>query len=531
MISTNALSVFLPHHHLNGLGNENLRLVQEVTRVSEPAAEKFNNVCEDFPNLNILIDSSTSGEIQLRFGHTAVGEKSLGEPIKAFTLAGYLSSPSVISFNIEIAFATDGEKIRLPIAEVLYHATASDLAQSKKHRDWTTHNTVLLPPFRTEAAILHGESDAGELLKIFARSITRWASDADPSSKVDVVTIEVAEAKKPGKAKQASAKMAAAKSKKQSKEKQASSETAAAKMLASITDNCDNVLAFLQAVSVKSPRVLAAPFSLRTDKSAHVWFQRWTELKLPKPPTPSPKDHLGLTDVLTNVTTRLHTAKAFRPVVAAQGEMEKETKGWDRLPTKAQRVILAVSTTAGTSIPTSPPPTIHRFLNARNATALQVDCSLAYAGSNIYLPTSFCQALLQGHILDIPDPDEPTGLLTLLTPPSSAGPANSQQRAMQIQVLLSMGQNRLSKEEVTELLDQRVHVLMSTQELRYLTRNFVKLTGDYLEEGSPVCILMASWPHHIDRFERQYDKAFAMNPILGTDLMDRTHKSVHVFLH
>ena len=149
------------------------------------------------------------------------------------------------------------------------------------------------------------------------------------------------------------------------------------------------------------------------------------------------------------VATRLHTAEALRPVVAAQRETDKETKGWDCLPTTAQRVILAASATTGTSILKSPPPTIHRFLNTRNATALQADCSLTYAGNNLYLPTSFCQALLQGHILAIPDPDAPTVLLPLLTPPYSAGPANAQQRAMRIQVLLSMRQDRLSKEEAT----------------------------------------------------------------------------------
>ena len=160
---------------------------------------------------------------------------------------------------------------------------------------------------------------------------------------------------------------------------------------------------------------------------------------------PAPQYHLGLTDVLTDVATRLHTAEALRPVVATQREMEKETKGWKRLPPTAQRVILAASATTRTSIPTWPPPNIHRFLNARNTTALQADCSLTYADNNIYLPTSFCQALLQGHILAIPDPDAPTGLSPLLTPPYSAGPANSQQREIQIQVLLSMGQDRLSK--------------------------------------------------------------------------------------
>ena len=89
-----------------------------------------------------------------------------------FALAGDLSSPSVIPFNIEIAFATDGEKICLPSAEVLLRAAAGDLARSKKQRDWTSRNAVLLPPFLTEAAILHGESDAGELLNIPPRPIT-----------------------------------------------------------------------------------------------------------------------------------------------------------------------------------------------------------------------------------------------------------------------------------------------------------------------------------------------------------------------
>ena len=64
-----------------------------------------------------------------------------------------------------------------------------------------------------ETMILHGKSDAGELLNIFARYITEWGLDADSSLKADeandnknVVTIEAEEAKaKPGKAKQASA--------------------------------------------------------------------------------------------------------------------------------------------------------------------------------------------------------------------------------------------------------------------------------------------------------------------------------------
>ena len=149
--------------------------------------------------------------------------------------------------------------------------------------------------------------------------------------------------------------------------------------------------------------------------------------------------------VLTDVATRLHTAEALLPVVVAQCEAEKDTKGWNRLPPTTQRVILAAIATTGTSIPNLPPPTIHRFLNKRNVTALQADCSLTYAGNNIYLPPSFCQALLQGHILTIPDPDAPTGISPLLTSPSSAGPENAQQRAMRIQLFLSMGNYQFSK--------------------------------------------------------------------------------------
>ena len=172
MISSHALFVFILHHPLNRLGNANLQSVQEAMRASKTATEKYKNVCEDFPNLGIVTKNSTPGKVQLTFGHATVGNKSLEESIQAFTLTGDLGSPSVVSFNLEIAFAPDGEKIRLPIAEVLLRAAAGNLARSKNQCDWRSLNAVLLLPFLTEVAILHGESDAGELLKIFARSIT-----------------------------------------------------------------------------------------------------------------------------------------------------------------------------------------------------------------------------------------------------------------------------------------------------------------------------------------------------------------------
>ena len=157
------------------------------------------------------------------------------------------------------------------------------------------------------------------------------------------------------------------------------------------------------------------------------------------PPKPFPRDHTGLTGILSDVVARLKTAEALRPVIAVQCEAEKSTKGLECLLPTDQRVILASSATNRTSISTSPHPTLHRFLNTRNATALQAGYALTYAGNNLYLPTSFWKALLQGHILVIPDPDVPTELSPLLTPPSSAGPVNYQQRVVSIQVLLSMG--------------------------------------------------------------------------------------------
>ena len=150
------MSVFLLHHPLNGLGNENLRSVKEMIRASEPDANKYKNICEDSPNLGILTKSHMPGEIQLTFSHAAVGNKSLGESVVAFTLAGGLGSPSVIFFNLEIVLSTNGEKIRLPNAEVLLRTAAGDLARSKKQCDWTSGKAVLLPSFLTEAAIFHG---------------------------------------------------------------------------------------------------------------------------------------------------------------------------------------------------------------------------------------------------------------------------------------------------------------------------------------------------------------------------------------
>ena len=134
----------------------------------------------------------------------------------------------MVSIKMDISFAADGENIRLPVTEVLLRAAAGNLARSKKQRDWTPHNAVLLPLFLTEAAILNRESDAGEILKIFARSITEWAREGEDSSGYDDNNNRIIEG---------GVEAEDEKTTEKGKAKQATTET-----LTTIADNCDNVL-------------------------------------------------------------------------------------------------------------------------------------------------------------------------------------------------------------------------------------------------------------------------------------------------
>ena len=120
--------------------------------------------------------------------------------------------------------------------------------------------------------------------------------------------------------------------------------------LATISDDCNNIFSFLQAVVVKSPRFIMAPLFLRAENHTQIWLPCWTDVNLPTPPKPATQYHMGLMGVLTNVVTRLHTSEALRPAVSAQREAENGTKGWDRLPPTSQCVILTASATTRTSI-------------------------------------------------------------------------------------------------------------------------------------------------------------------------------------
>ena len=94
----------------------------------------------------------------------------------------------------------------------------------------------------------------------FSCSITEWAKEGETSGGEDDDN---------GKDSKVSVEVEDEKTKKRGKAKQAIAET-----LTTITDDCDNVLAFLQDVAVKSQQVIAAPLSLRAEKHARVWFCR-----------------------------------------------------------------------------------------------------------------------------------------------------------------------------------------------------------------------------------------------------------------
>ena len=75
-------------------------------------------------------------------------------------------------------------------------------------------------------------------------------------------------------------------------------------------------------------------------------------------------------------------------------------------------------------------------------------------------------------------------------------------------------------------------MVTTSQELRHSTKNPVKFVGDYPVDERPMCRSLETWPCHIDRFGRQYNKAFLKDPLFGAYLIYYIiHKRVQVFLH
>ena len=90
-------------------------------RVIETAAKRYKKCYDDFPNIAILAKSATRGEFQLTFAHVTVGNKSFGESVMAFDLAGNQDPPSAVSINIDIAFVIEGNKqLILVMSGIIY---------------------------------------------------------------------------------------------------------------------------------------------------------------------------------------------------------------------------------------------------------------------------------------------------------------------------------------------------------------------------------------------------------------------------
>ena len=167
--------------------------------------------------------------------HTSVGNNSLGKTVTDFALAGSLKSATVVLIDIERAFAGYGEKIRLPKTEVLLRAAAGKLVKLKKLRDWTARNDVLLPPFLTEIILTIGENTVKALLKIFSERITE--KEAENSVKESDMDKEIRFDK----------------DNKRSAKTRLMKYATARDATDGITADCNNILAFLQAVALKAP--------------------------------------------------------------------------------------------------------------------------------------------------------------------------------------------------------------------------------------------------------------------------------------
>ena len=87
------------------------------------------------------------------------------------------------NLNAVTTFVIAGNKILLPITYVLLCSVSENFTTSEKQRDWALLNAVLLPPFLTETAILDGETNAEDILKIFVHGITDRAEEEEEDNR------------------------------------------------------------------------------------------------------------------------------------------------------------------------------------------------------------------------------------------------------------------------------------------------------------------------------------------------------------
>ena len=168
MISSNALSLFLLEHNQNGFCNCTLCSIQRLMSLDESDGAKFKRVCTDFPNIVILTNRATLSKIQVTFGHSPIGNKSLGETVSAFSLAVSSESLMVVYINIKRTFTRACDNIRLLITEIILCTAFGNLARSKNLHGLVLPNFVLILSLLSNGVVLDGQVSASELLKIFS---------------------------------------------------------------------------------------------------------------------------------------------------------------------------------------------------------------------------------------------------------------------------------------------------------------------------------------------------------------------------
>ena len=77
---------------------------------------------------------------------------------------------------------------------------------------------------------------------------------------------------------------------------------------------------------MKVPRVPPHP-SLHVDKHVRDWYRHWLVHHTPPPFTAMSQDHLGITGVVSDFTTRLQNAESLLPVAVAHHKADRETRG------------------------------------------------------------------------------------------------------------------------------------------------------------------------------------------------------------
>ena len=229
---------------------KNIRSIKYAMRSDDPAGSKFKRVCTDLPNTAVLIKIATPGDIQVT------------KTVTDFALVESLKVKTVVSIDFEPAFADDVKNIRLLTTEVILCATAGDLKKKKLSQLYIQERRS--PPAISDGGSCQQLKTAAEaLLNISTEKIHDNGAENNPG---DTEEDEYSGSDKKNvkeKAKTRSEKVATTRD-----------------GTAGIADECNDVLTFLQAVSLKAPQVLAAPLLLQVNKRASGWLCQWVERHL-----------------------------------------------------------------------------------------------------------------------------------------------------------------------------------------------------------------------------------------------------------